>query len=78
MVFGVVFERRMEESSVAEGPKVEEKLSGGRVAQGVFGIVKILIVLGDPSRREKAMFCGDVMTEGVSEVSSSVGGDGFI
>ena len=72
VVFGMVFEGSVQESSVAEGAKVKEELSGGGVSQGMFGVMKILVVLGDPSGGEEAMFGGDVMTEGVSKVPGGV------
>ena len=40
--------------------------------------MEIHVVVGDPARWKKAMFGGDMMTEGVGEVLGGVGGNGLV
>ena len=46
--------------------------------ESVGGIVEVLVVLSDPSGWEEPMGMGDMLTEGVVEVSGGVRGDSFV
>ena len=48
---------------MTEGAKVMEKLGAGGVAESICRIMKVRVVLGDPTRGEKTMFGGDVVAE---------------
>ena len=78
VMFGMVLGGDVEEASVAESLKMMEKLNLLRGSEGVSGVMKIGIVLGDPARGEKAMFCCNLMTESVIDVCSGVCSDSFV
>jgi len=78
VVFSVVFGGKKEETSVTEGSKVVKELGTGRVFEGVVGVMKVRVVLGDPARREEAMLGGNMVGEGGSEVCGSVRRDRLV